>query len=72
MMMTKPGDRVRLTGAFLRSTGQHTGPEGLSRWRVVQCDCGLCRRGGFTAVDEQGEHGPRHIATANLERAQWH
>lgn len=34
-MSIKVGDRVRLTGKYLRSTGQATGPEGLSRWTVT-------------------------------------
>jgi hypothetical protein len=29
-----PGDRVRLRGAFLRSTGQVAGGEAFSRWTV--------------------------------------
>jgi len=29
------GDRVRLTGAFLRSTGQIVGGEGQKRWTVM-------------------------------------
>lgn len=29
------GDRIRLTGQFLRNTGQFTGPEGQSRWTVT-------------------------------------
>lgn len=33
-MTLKVGDRVRLTGEFLRNTGQVTGGEGKSRWIV--------------------------------------
>lgn len=29
------GTTVRLTGKFLRNTGQHKGREGASRWKVV-------------------------------------
>ena len=64
------GSRVRLTGAFLRSTGQYTGPEPQSVWTVQECSCGLCRDGRFVATDEtsyDGE-GQRHIAAANLQK----
>jgi hypothetical protein len=30
-----PGDRVRLTGSFLRSTGQYAGGDGPTRWTVL-------------------------------------
>lgn len=39
----EPGTRVRLTGAFLRSTGQVAGDEGRRRWVVQACDCAGCR-----------------------------
>lgn len=32
------GDKVKLTGKFLRNTGQATGPEGLSTWTVLAVD----------------------------------
>lgn len=63
-----PGDKVRLTGRFLRNTGQLKGGEGRKVWTVVECACGLCSRGGFVAVDERNTDGPRHIATGNLKR----
>lgn len=31
----KVGDRVRLTGKFLRSTGQFTGGDSRSKWEVL-------------------------------------
>lgn len=34
----KAGDRVRLTGAFLRSTGQFAGGEGQRKWSVLAVD----------------------------------
>ena len=37
-----PGTRVRLTGIFLKNTGQHAGSEGLSHWLVVECACRAC------------------------------
>lgn len=78
------GDRVRLTGAFLRSTGQIAGGEGQSRW-VVQAHpgCRLCADGRFVLTDEvRQEDGMftaeelmadpllayRHINAGNLER----
>ncbi len=72
MKPTKPGQRVRLTGKFLRNTGQIAGGEGQSRWVVVACQCGLCQR-DFVAVDEMLALYPdeppaqRHFASANLE-----
>lgn len=32
------GDKVKLTGKFLRSTGQIAGPEGSSTWTVLSID----------------------------------
>jgi hypothetical protein len=67
------GARVRLTGAFLRSTGQIAGDEGQKVWRVLACACVLCAGGRFVAVDEPsvyaepGEPRQRHIAAGNLE-----
>lgn len=75
----RPGDRVQLTGAFLRSTGQIAGGEGRKRWRIVECGCALCRD-GFAAVDEPAlDYGQwddippaerpkhRHINLGNLQ-----
>jgi hypothetical protein len=50
------GTRVRLTGYFLKVTGQVIGSEGGKRWTVVS-DCGfgpkcLCSLGRHLAVDE--------------------
>jgi hypothetical protein len=73
-MKTAPpvGSRVRLTGKFLRSTGQYTGQEGLSRWTVMaHPGCKMCERGQFVAVDEPSSslpREPRHINIFNLER----
>lgn len=77
------GDRVRLTGAFLRSTGQIAGGEGLSKWTVQACPCRSCAGGRLVLTDqpreddgmftpEEVEREPhlkyRHINTANLVR----
>lgn len=65
------GDRVRLTGDFLRSTGQIAGGEGQSKWVVVSCDCRMCESKRFVATDEPHydvEGRQRHIAAANLEK----
>lgn len=79
----KPGTRVRLTGAFLKSTGQQVGPEGRKVWTVQACDCSLCTGGRFALTDERlsdeyraemwgdlpEEQRPRfrHVAIFNLE-----
>jgi hypothetical protein len=75
-----PGDHVRLTGDFLRWTGQIAGGAGQSIWTVVECPCSLCRDGKFVATnqpsvfdddtdDGRDQHCPRHINAHNLERA---
>jgi hypothetical protein len=67
------GARVRLTGRFLRNTGQIAGGEGNRVWKVVPCQCDLCAGKRFVAVDEKSVYHPdepaqpRHIASANLE-----
>lgn len=70
-MRLQTGDRVRLTAAFLRNTGQIVGGEGHAVWTVVPCDCGLCKGGRFVAVDQPSSDDPiknRHILAANLVR----
>ncbi len=77
-MRTKPtpGTRVRMTGEFLRITGQQRGAEGLSQWTVRECSCGLCKLGRHVAVDECQRANPaldpdaswRHICFGNLEK----
>jgi hypothetical protein len=66
----EPGTRVRLTREFLRNTGQYVGGEGLSRWIIQVCSCGLCKKGGpFVAVDEIDPLGrARHFNFGNLEK----
>lgn len=66
-MKFKVGDCVRLSGKFLRNTGQVTGGEGEKVWTAVLCICPLCAR-DFVAVDELDIYGEslRHINTANL------
>lgn len=77
------GDRVRLTGYFLRATRQTLGNEGAKKWTIVACECGLCKGGAHVAVDEPHfcqddprgyedippEKRPkwRHVALANLQ-----
>jgi len=78
-----PGDRVRLTGTFLRSTGQMAGGEGQSKWIVQPCPCRGCSDGRLILTDQPRENDGmftpaeiaaephlqwRHIAAANLER----
>ncbi len=66
------GDSVRFRRSYLRSTGQVAGPEGLSRWIVQSCDCGLCRLGGHVATNEVShfydDETPRHLAVSNIEK----
>ena len=44
------GAKVRLTGTFLKNTGQHRGGEGASRWTVVGHS-----GGSFVIVDEEAD-----------------
>ena len=71
-MKTKPstGTKVKMSGKFLRNTGQYGGREGLSRWLVIECSCGFCAGGRHVAVDEPIDASAyRHIAFAHLETA---
>lgn len=59
------GSYVRKTGVFLRNTGQLAGSDTV--WRVIACDCGLCRD-GYIATDEKSAFGGQlHILRANVE-----
>lgn len=62
------GTRFKLTGTFLRNTGQHTGPSGQSIWTVVACGCSFCQSGRYVASDEANCYGSgqRHFALANI------
>jgi hypothetical protein len=49
------GTKVRLTGYFLKCTGQQCGPEGLARWTVIpagESGFGVDDRAGFVFVNE--------------------
>jgi len=51
-----PGTKVRLTGKFLKNTGQQRGDEGVREFTVVECGCASCKLagdGGTVAVDER-------------------
>ena len=54
-----PGSIVRLTGYFLRATGQAVGEEGTKRWPVLapgECgfpSCGMCVRGTHAVIIEE-------------------
>lgn len=74
-----PGAKVRLSGKFLKNTGQRVGGEGQSRWTVQECSCSLGKDGRFVAVDQKSCTeftlaelaeapciGLRHIANENL------
>ena len=54
------GTRVRLTGYFLKCTGQVVGGEGRKVWRIAKCspDCVLCA-------------GPKALAVAVDEPKDW-
>jgi len=45
------GDKVRLTGKFLKSTGQYSGKEGQSVWTIQ----GFTNEGRWAIVDEPAD-----------------
>lgn len=47
------GDRVRLTSAFLASTGQTRSSEAKTIWTVKPCTCKSCATGRFVAVNSR-------------------
>lgn len=58
----EPGSKIRLTSAFLRSTGQsRRDAEGGRTWTVLACSCGLCAGGNFACTDQ--EHDPAYRAS---------
>jgi len=78
-----PGTKVRLTGVFLKNTGQQAGSEGTSTWLTEACKCVMCQTNCVAvnephsaALDKTGyEDVPdeirlkmrRHFNLANLE-----
>lgn len=68
MRALQVGDTVKLTGKFLKNTGQRVGGEGQKSWVIVSCDCAMCK-GDYCAVDEASQFGgQRHFLKANLYR----
>lgn len=56
------GDRVRCSGRFLRSTGQHTGADAHRVWTVLGVE------GAFVVVDEERDTPPDADDTRPLAR----
>ncbi len=60
------GDKVRLSGAFLKSTGQTAGGEGQAVWTVQVCPCRSCAAGRTVLTDQlrqdDGMFTPEEIA----------
>ena len=48
-----PGVTVRLSGTFLKNTGQRLGSAGLDRWVVQACPCESCTTGCTVATNEE-------------------
>lgn len=75
------GTRVKLTGKFLRNTGQVTGSAGMDRWIVQACICRNCKAGNWVCTNEPADTSIytqeeliaepylalRHIAVSNLQ-----
>ncbi len=47
------GAVVRLTGRFLRTTGQEASSEGAKRWTIVACDCGICVQNAWRDANDK-------------------
>lgn len=76
------GDKIRLTRAFLRSTGQYAGQDANATWTVQACDCARCASGEYVATNqsaiidyftaEELAAEPylrmRHLNASNIER----
>ena len=54
------GDKVKLTGKFLKSTGQQRGPEGLSTWIITGFS-----NGGRWAITDQPAANPEGYYSAD-------
>jgi hypothetical protein len=66
-----PGTPVRLTGAYLKSTGQQRGSEGASKWKVIGPVPGMPRH---VYVDEPHPEEYRTMMWGDLpesERPKW-
>lgn len=66
-----PGVKVRLSGQFLRSTGQYTSSEARKVWTVQECPCRSCKaKDGFTTVavnETKDKDDLRYFSTEELE-----
>lgn len=73
------GDRVKLTGKHLQSTGQYAGPAGLSTWTITGIDgnwaitdqpLSAAALQSYTAAElaDDPTLAFRHIALANLRK----
>ncbi len=51
----KVGDKIRLTGKFLRSTGQYTGHDAHRTWTVLRVEEGKYGSSDFLTVDQPQE-----------------
>lgn len=56
------GDRVQLTGKFLRSTGQYMGREPASVWTIT----GFSNGGAWAITDEPACNPPGYYSDAEL------
>ncbi len=70
----KPGDKVHLSNAFLKATGNSLGVIAAQNqtWTVRVCECLVCALDSdMVAVDQPSYEDaliPRHIHYANLEK----
>ena len=66
-----PGTKIRLTSAFLSSTGQsRRDEEGRRVWTVLACGCGLCAGGKFACTDQEHDAAYRLQMWGDLPEAE--
>lgn len=57
---------MRLTGEFLKNTGQQVGEEGQKVFVVQDCACSLCGTCRFVLVNDPVWCEERHLAIGNI------
>jgi hypothetical protein len=70
------GDKVRLTGKHLKSTGQTRGRAGLDKWIVQACECVQCAGGQWIRTNQKSSYFTPEayadvIGTPDYEAVQW-
>jgi len=69
-MISKPEEkmRVRYASAWLRNTGQYTGPVPFMRGEIVEVGGAMGTNSTYVKVLWDGEEEPQGVPSCNLER----